>query len=88
LIFVSYLDDDGYDCQFGNRQCLILFGSKVVGLAFRQDKLYMLSMHENVNIICSDENIVCNENVFSSTNVSSNANEAMMQPQRNYGTIV
>jgi hypothetical protein len=71
LIFVSYLDDDGYDCQFGNRQCLILFGSKVVGLAFRQDKLYMLSMHENVNIICSDENIVCNENVFSSTNVSS-----------------
>jgi hypothetical protein len=34
LISVSCLDDDGYDCQFGNRQCLILFDSKVVGLAF------------------------------------------------------
>jgi hypothetical protein len=35
LISVSYLDDDGYDCQFGNIQCLILFDNKVVGLAFR-----------------------------------------------------
>jgi hypothetical protein len=33
-ISVSCLDDDGYDCQFGNRQCLILFDSKVVGLTF------------------------------------------------------
>jgi hypothetical protein len=71
LIFVSCLDDDGYDCQFGNKQCLILFGSKVVGLAFRQDKLYMLSMHENVNVVCNDENVVCNEQVSSSMNVSS-----------------
>jgi hypothetical protein len=71
LISVSCLNDDGYDCQFGNRQCLILFDNKVMGLAFRQDKLYMLSMHENVNIVCNDENIVCNEQVSSSTNVSS-----------------
>jgi hypothetical protein len=35
LIAVSCLDDDGYDCQFGNRQRLILFDGKVVGLAFR-----------------------------------------------------
>jgi hypothetical protein len=35
LISVSYLDDDGYDCQFDNRQCLISFDSKVVGLAFQ-----------------------------------------------------
>jgi hypothetical protein len=34
LIFVSCLDDDGFDCQFGNRQCLILFDNKVMGLAF------------------------------------------------------
>jgi hypothetical protein len=34
LIFVSCLDDDGYDCQFGNRQYLILFDNKVVGLFF------------------------------------------------------
>jgi hypothetical protein len=71
LIFVSCLDDDGYDCQFGNRQCLILFDNKVVCLAFRQDKLYMLSMHENVNVVCNDENVVCKYKVSSSTNVSS-----------------
>jgi hypothetical protein len=71
LISILCLDDDGYDCQFCNSQCLILFDSKVVGLAFRQDKLYMLSMHENVNIVCNDENVVCNEQVSSSTNVSS-----------------
>jgi hypothetical protein len=71
LISVSCLDDDGYDCQFGNRQCLILFDNKIVGLAFRQDKLYMLSMHENVNVVCNDENVVCKDNVSSSTNVSS-----------------
>jgi hypothetical protein len=52
LISISCLDDDGYDCQFGNRQYLILFNSKVVGLAFRQDNLYMLSMHENENVVC------------------------------------
>jgi hypothetical protein len=71
LIFVSCLDDDGYDYQFGNRQCLILFDNKVVGLAFRQDKLYMLSMHENVNVVYNDENVVCKDKVSSSTNVSS-----------------
>jgi hypothetical protein len=34
LISVSCLDDDGYDCQFDNRQCLILFDNKVMSLAF------------------------------------------------------
>jgi hypothetical protein len=71
LIFILCMDDDGYDYQFGNGQCLILFDSKVVGLAFRQDKFYMLSMHENVNVVCNDENVVCNKQVSSSTNVSS-----------------
>jgi hypothetical protein len=31
----------------------------------------MLSMHENVNAVYNDENVVCNEQVFSSMNVSS-----------------
>jgi hypothetical protein len=30
----------------------------------------MLSMHENVNVVCNDENVVCKEKVSSSTNVS------------------
>jgi hypothetical protein len=34
LISISCLDDDGYSCQFGSKQCLILFDSKVVSLAF------------------------------------------------------
>jgi molybdopterin converting factor small subunit len=34
LISISCLDDDGFDCQFDNKQCSILFTSKVVGLAF------------------------------------------------------
>jgi hypothetical protein len=71
LILVSCLDDDGFDCQFGNRQCLILFDNKVVCFAFRQDKLYMLYIHENVNVVCNDEDVVCKENGSSSTNVSS-----------------
>jgi hypothetical protein len=41
-----------------------------VGLAFRQDKLYILFMHENVNVVCNDENVVCKENGSSSMNVS------------------
>jgi hypothetical protein len=31
----------------------------------------MLSMYENVNVVCNDENVVCNEKVSSPTNVSS-----------------
>jgi translation initiation factor IF-1 len=42
-----------------------------VGFAFRQDKFYMLSMYENVNVLCNNENIVCNEHVSSSMNMSS-----------------
>jgi hypothetical protein len=31
----------------------------------------MLSMHDNVNVICNDENVVCKEKVSSSMNVGS-----------------
>jgi hypothetical protein len=34
LISVSCLDDGGFDCQFGNKQYLIIFDIKVVGLVF------------------------------------------------------
>jgi hypothetical protein len=70
LISISCLDDDGFDCHFGKGRCLIMFDDKCVDLAFREDKLYMLSMHENVNVVYNDENVVCNEKVPSSMNVS------------------
>jgi hypothetical protein len=50
---------------------LILLDNKCVGLAFQQDKLYMLSIHENVNVVCNDENVICNKKGSSSMNVSS-----------------
>jgi hypothetical protein len=49
------LADDGFDCYFGKEQCLIKFNDKCAGLAFRQDKLYMFSMHENVKAVCNKE---------------------------------
>jgi hypothetical protein len=56
LISVSKLDDDGIDCHFGNDKCKILVNNECVGLAFRQDKLYLLSLDENANNVC-DENM-------------------------------
>jgi hypothetical protein len=56
LISVSKLDDDGIDCHFGNGKCKILVNNECVGLAFRQDKLYLLSLDENANNVC-DENM-------------------------------
>jgi hypothetical protein len=62
---VSRLDDDGYDCHFGNDKCQVLFNNKCVGLAFLQDKLYLLSFSENVDAASN-----VNENASSSMNVS------------------
>ena len=53
LISVSRLDMDGYNCHFGNGQCEIQFDNKCVGLAIRQDKLYLLSLAENFNAECT-----------------------------------
>ena len=65
LISVSKLDDDGLSCHFGDGMCKIHFRDKCVGLAFRQDQLYLLSVSENVNVISTE----C-QNASSSTNVS------------------
>jgi hypothetical protein len=61
LISVSKLDDDRIDCHFGNGKCKILVNNECVGLTFRQDKLYLLSLDENANNVC-DENI--NDSTF------------------------
>ena len=63
LISVSRLDDDGYDYHFDNVKCQIVINNKCVGLAFRQDKLYLLSLSENVNDVSTE-----NENASSSMN--------------------
>jgi hypothetical protein len=57
LIFVSCLDDDGFDCLFGKKQYLIIFNDEVVGRAFRHDKLYLFSIKDSINIISSENNV-------------------------------
>jgi hypothetical protein len=58
------LDDDGFDCLFGKKQCLITFNDKVVGCAFRHDILYLLSIKDSFNVVSSENNV----NVSSSKN--------------------
>jgi hypothetical protein len=68
LISVSCLADYGFECQFTAQHCSIKLNNMVVSLAIRQDKLYMLAIHDN-STECVD--YVCeNANVVSSTNVS------------------
>ena len=61
LISVSCLDDDGYDCHFGNNKYRIVINNKCVGLAFWQDELYLVSL-------CENEKVVNTENASSSMN--------------------
>jgi hypothetical protein len=42
-----------------------MFNDACIGLAFLQDDLYLLSLHENVNSVCD-----VNENVSSSENIN------------------
>jgi hypothetical protein len=45
FIFIASLEDDGYECLFENNKCPIKFDDVIVGLAPRQDTLYMLSLN-------------------------------------------
>jgi hypothetical protein len=64
LIYVSRLDDDGFDCLFDKKQCLITFNDEVVGHTFMHDKLYLLSIKYFINIVSFENNM----NVSSSKN--------------------
>jgi hypothetical protein len=64
LISVSCLDDDGFDCLFDKKQCLITFNDRIVGHALSHDKLYLLSIKDFINVISSENNV----NVSSSKN--------------------
>jgi hypothetical protein len=59
------LDSDAYDYHFGNSKCKIMFNNACVGLAFLQNELYLLSLHENVNSTCD-----MNEHISSSENIN------------------
>lgn len=52
LISISALDDPGHIVKFGNNKCLIKFNSIGVGLAIKQDKLYMISLDDNIDDFC------------------------------------
>jgi hypothetical protein len=65
LITVSCLDNNGFDCYFGDGKYEILCNNKCVGLAFQKQDLYLLSLCEDVNSVCD-----VNENVSSSVNVN------------------
>jgi hypothetical protein len=54
---VFLLEDDGYECLFGNNKCTIMFNDKVVGLTPRQGMLYMLSLNDfSVMNVCDVTN--------------------------------
>jgi hypothetical protein len=57
LISISCLDDDGFDCLFGKKQCLIKFNNEVVGRAFRHDKLYLLSIKDSINVVSFENDV-------------------------------
>ena len=63
--------NDGYDCYFENGKCKITFNNACVGLAILQNELYLLSLRDDVNVVCDDRNVACdNVNVSSSTDVN------------------
>ena len=71
MISVSCLDNDGYDCYFRNGKCKITFNNACVGLAILQNELYLLSLRDDVNVVCDDGNVACdNENVSSSADIN------------------
>ena len=61
---MSKLDDDAIACHFGDGKCEIQVNLECAGLAFRQDKLYLFSVPENMNVVCfENKNSSSYENV-------------------------
>jgi hypothetical protein len=46
LIYVASLEDDDYECSFGNNKCTIKFNDVIVGLTPMRGMLYMLSLND------------------------------------------
>ena len=55
----------------GNGKCKMTFNNACISLAILQNELYLLSLRDDVNVVCNDGNIACdNENVSSSVDVN------------------
>jgi hypothetical protein len=48
LVSVRLLDIDGFSFNFGDMKFLIKYNNHHVGLAYLQDKLYLLSLYESI----------------------------------------
>ena len=71
MISVSCLDNNGYDCHFGNGKYKITFNNACVDLAILQNELYLLSLRDDMNVVCDDGNVPCDDvNVSSSADVN------------------
>jgi hypothetical protein len=57
LISVSCLDDNMFECKFGNKQFVLNYCNKDVGLGVRRGKLYMLSMNDYVLHVSNVSNV-------------------------------
>jgi hypothetical protein len=66
LILVRLLDIDSFSCNFGEMKCLIKYNDEDVGLAYLQDKLYLLSLNESVMNVCDDKDKRFSKNETSS----------------------
>jgi hypothetical protein len=64
IIFL--LDIDGFSCNFGDMKCLIKYNDEDVGLAYLQDKLYLLSLNESMMNVCDDKDKNFSKNETSS----------------------
>ena len=60
-----------------NGKCKITFNNACVGLVILQNKLYLSSLRDDVNVVCDDGNVACdNVNVSSSVDVNRKIKES------------
>ena len=62
LISILCLDDENIHCHFGDGMCMLQYNNENVGLAIRQDELYLLFHCESVNDMSTSSVMnVCDE---------------------------
>jgi hypothetical protein len=66
LISIQLLDIDSFSYNFGDMKYLIKYNDEDVGLAYLQDKLYLLSLYESVLNVYDDKDKRFSKNETSS----------------------